>query len=136
MLVVLLAVQHQAIAQTHFSQRDGFAHWREPQRNIAHTATASGRLLLQRYRPRFMLPAKYAGLIDFYADYMANGELQLGDGLVIQAPIDGATLNEHQCEPLATFAHRRLVHTANARCGRCTRGAMRYSSPLTAYSAR
>ena len=112
-LAMLLAGSGLASAQTNFSQRDGFAQWREQQRSQARVADAREQALLARHRPRFMLPPQHPGLIDFYRDYMAGGELQLGDGRVIAAPIDAATLNVHQRDPLAAFVHASPAHPSS-----------------------
>ena len=91
--------------ETNFSQREGFTAWREQQRSQARVADPHERALLRKHRPRFMLPLNHPGPIDFYRDYMSSGQLQLGDGRVLEAPIDAATLNTHRRDPHATFVH-------------------------------
>ncbi|MFT5445885.1 MAG: hypothetical protein ACI9DC_001047 [Gammaproteobacteria bacterium] len=104
-LLSLAASETVGAQESNFSQRAGFAAWRERQRSQARVADARERVLLNRYRPRFMLPPNHPGPIDFYADYMASGQLQLGDGRLLDAPIDAETLNTHRRDPYATFVH-------------------------------
>jgi hypothetical protein len=94
------------LAPTNFSQYPGFAAYytTHPRRNEA--ASAEERALLQRFRPRFMLPPGHVGMIDFYRDYIAQGTLYDGEGSAIGDHVTPALLNRHKNEPSAVFVHR------------------------------
>ena len=107
LVMLILAVQPATVlGETNFSQREGFAQWRQQQRSQSRIANVSEQALLHKHRPIFMLHRQHPGLIDFYRDYIANGELHLGNGELISAPIDAETLNSHSGDPEAVFVHQ------------------------------
>lgn len=62
--------------------------------------------LLARHRPRFFLPPRHAGLIDFYGDYMASGTLYAADGTVLSTRVTQQELNHYKTDPRVWFRHR------------------------------
>ncbi len=58
-----------------------------------------------RYRPRVFLPAGNEGPIDFYRDYVAEGQLFDGAGRLVSAAVTPALLNAHKRDPKAVFVH-------------------------------
>lgn len=64
------------------------------------------RELLERHKPRFMLPLGHAGLISFYDDYVAQGVLRSSDGSMISRSVSPQVLNRHSEDPHARFEHQ------------------------------
>jgi hypothetical protein len=89
-----------------FSQHAGFAEWfaTHPPSKVA--PGPSERALLERYRPRLMLPAGHPGPIDFYADYVAHGELRDGDGRLVSTAVTQEILNGYRRDPGAVFRYQ------------------------------
>ncbi|HSA81586.1 MAG TPA: hypothetical protein VLE23_12265, partial [Geminicoccaceae bacterium] len=63
-----------------FSQYPGFAEWYAAHPPGEALPSAAERALLERYRPRVWLPEGHEGPIDFYRDYVAQGELRAPNG--------------------------------------------------------
>lgn len=105
-LTVTFALTACTHAPTNFSQYPGFAAYYAAHPRRGETASAEERALLQRFRPRFMLPPGHAGIIDFYRDYIAQGALYDADGGIISSSVTPATLNEHKSEPSVVFVHQ------------------------------
>ena len=85
-----------------FTQLDGFAEIRKLQSHSLPTAAEQA--LLEKYRPRLFIAAGEEGPLDFYADYITQGCLQIAD----QPPdckVDQAKLNAVKADPVATFTH-------------------------------
>jgi hypothetical protein len=89
-----------------FSQYPGFAEYFAANPPSDRLPDADERALLERHRPRFHLPADHAGLIGFYEDYLAQGELRDGEGTVVSNAVDRALLNAHRDDPAVVFEHR------------------------------
>lgn len=88
-----------------FSQYPGFAEYfaaHPPGRTVPGRADQA---LLQRFRPRFMLPPGHSGLIDFYGDYIANGTLRDERGTVVSRRVTRNLLNDYRNNPGAIFVH-------------------------------
>ena len=105
-LTVTFALTACTHAPTNFSQYPGFAAYYAAHPRRGETASAQERALLQRFRPRFMLPPGHAGMIDFYRDYIAQGALYDADGGIISSSVTPSTLNEHKSEPSVVFVHQ------------------------------
>ncbi len=88
-----------------FSQNPGFADWYAAHPPSAQLPTAAEQALLERYRPRVFLPAGNEGPIDFYRDYVAEGQLFDGTGRLVSAAVTPALLNAHKQDPKAVFVH-------------------------------
>jgi len=95
-----------AMADGNFSQAPGFAAYFSAHARTARAAGARERRLLARYRPRFMLPAGHPGMIDFYRDYIAHGELRDGRGKRLASPVSARLLNAYKQDPRAVFSYR------------------------------
>ncbi len=90
-----------------FSQHPGFAEWYAAHPPSEQLPSAAEQALLARYRPRVFLPAGNEGPIDFYRDYIAEGQLFDGAGRLISAAVTPALLNAHKQDPQAVFVHTR-----------------------------
>ncbi len=88
-----------------FSQYPGFAEWYAAHPPSAELPTAAEQALLARYRPRVFLPAGNEGPIDFYRDYVAEGQLFDGAGRLISAAVTPELLNAHKQDPTVVFVH-------------------------------
>ena len=106
-----------------FSQHPGFAEWYAAHPPSQAPPGAAERALLQEYRPRLWLPEGHEGPIDFYRDYVAQGELREGKGALISAAVTPEVLNEWKSDPAVVFAHRPSGLAPRARIyGRVDRG--------------
>jgi hypothetical protein len=88
-----------------FSQYPGFAEWYAAHPPSEQLPTAAEQALLERYRPRVFLPAGNEGPIDFYRDYVAQGQLFDGAGRLISAAVGPELLNAHKRDPKVVFVH-------------------------------
>jgi hypothetical protein len=88
-----------------FSGYPGFAEYFAANPPSSALPTAADQALLEKYRPRFMLPRGHAGMIDFYGDYIASGRLYDGAGNLISDKVTREVLNAHKNEPDAVFVH-------------------------------
>ncbi|MDM5148132.1 hypothetical protein NQX30_07125 [Candidatus Persebacteraceae bacterium Df01] len=107
--LVLTVLLLTACADGTFSQHAGFE-------NIHNTLsdmppTVAEQALLARYRPILYVANGEEGPIDFYADYISNGELFSGNTLLIRNP-DTTALNAVRHNPQAVFTHQPTVKTA------------------------
>lgn len=104
-LITLVLVTGCSLPQTNFSQYPGFAQYfaaHPPRDALPDTAEQA---LLVRHRPRFFVPPDHAGLIDFYRDYIAQGQLSGGDGRLVSAQVTPELLNAHKDDARAVFTH-------------------------------
>lgn len=90
-------------SETNFSQYRGFAELSSSD-DVNH-CKADEQYLLERHKPIFMLPRDHAGLIDFYADYIAHGVLYDGTETQISTAVSRDILNNYKNDPLALFIH-------------------------------
>lgn len=90
---------------TNFSQYPGFAEWYRENPPSAALPTSEEQALLRRYLPRFHLPADHEGPIDFYRDYIADGQLVDGEGALIGDAVTEELLNAHKSDPAVVFTH-------------------------------
>lgn len=67
--------------------------------------------LLKNYRPRIYLAKNQTRFIDFYTDYIAQGELYK-QGELISATVDQRLLNQYRDDPEAEFRHIPAQKTA------------------------
>ncbi len=88
-----------------FSQDPGFAEWYAAHPPSEQLPTAAEQALLERYQPRVFLPAGNEGPIDFYRDYVAQGQLFDGAGRLISAAVSPELLNAHKRDPKVVFVH-------------------------------
>lgn len=95
-----------SVSPTNFSQYPGFAAHYAAHPPSDALPTAAEQTLLARYRPRFFLPPRHPGLIDFYADYIAQGTLVAGNGRVIASQVTAPLLNAHKTDPTVVFTHQ------------------------------
>jgi hypothetical protein len=89
-----------------FSQYPGFAEWYAAHPPSQALPTAAERALLQKYRPRVWLPEGHEGPIDFYRDYIAQGELRDGSGALLSAAVTPEVLNAWKNDPAVVFTHQ------------------------------
>jgi hypothetical protein len=92
--------------RANFSQHPGFAEWYAAHPPSQALPSAAERALLHRYRPRVWLPQGHEGPIDFYRDYVAQGELRDADGALISAAVTPEVLNAWKSDPAVVFTHR------------------------------
>ena len=92
-------------ADSNFSQYPGFAEWYAAHPPSEQLPTAAEQALLARYRPRVFLPAGNEGPVDFYRDYVAEGQLFDGAGRLISAAVTPELLNASKRDPKAVFVH-------------------------------
>ena len=109
-------------ADRNFSQYPGFVEYFAAN-PPPPAAGAADRALARRHAPRFHLPARHEGPIDFYRDYIAHGHLVTGDGRRIDSPTP-ADLNRYRDDVGAEFTHvpgtaapRPVVYAAVERTG-------------------
>ncbi len=88
-----------------FSQFSGFREYFAENPPSHELPAADEQALLERYRPRFMLPKGHAGLIGFYEDYIAQGKLRDAEGIVLSASLDQLELNNVKDDPGVVFEH-------------------------------
>jgi hypothetical protein len=106
-----------------FSQYPGFAEWYAAHPPSQALPTAAERALLERYRPRVWLPEGPEGPIDFYHDYVAQGELRDGAGALVSAAVTPEVLNAWKSDPAVVFTHRPSGRAPRARIyGRIEQG--------------
>jgi hypothetical protein len=101
----LLLVTGCSAPPTNFSQYPGFAQFYATHPPRSTPPSAADQALLARYRPRFFLPPGHAGMLDFYQDYIAQGQLVAGSGAVISTQVTPAILNAHKEDATAVFTH-------------------------------
>ena len=89
-----------------FSQHPGFAGYFAAHPRGTNLPSPAERALLERHRPRLMLPQDHPGPIDFYGDYIAQGILHDGQGRLVSGSATRELLNRHKGDPHAVFAHR------------------------------
>ena len=94
-----------SLPKTNFSQYPGFAEYYAAHPPTTTRPSDAEQTLLARYRPRFFLPPGHAGMIDFYADYIAHGTLNDAAGRAISSNVDGELLNRHRDDSGVVFVH-------------------------------
>ena len=105
LLVCLSALAGCSLPKTNFSQYPGFAEYYAANPPREALPSEQERALLTRYRPRLFLPPQHAGLIDFYRDYIAQGQLIDRDGKLISAAVTPDILNAHKEDAAIVFTH-------------------------------
>ncbi len=104
-LIFLIALSGCGEPERSFSQYPGFAQYFQAHPRSSVPPDQAARALLERFRPQIFLPPSHAGLIDFYSDYIAQGELRDGNGTLISAHVTRDELNRHKNEPETRFGH-------------------------------
>jgi len=104
-LLLLLLVLGGCMNQENFSQRAGFAEFFSAHPRSETIPGAEDQRLLRRYRPVLWVDSSAEGPIDFYADYIASGELRGPDDQVISRQVSQSLLNEHRNSPNVVFVH-------------------------------
>jgi hypothetical protein len=94
------------LPETNFSQWPGWSEYLASHPAQPGLPDADQRALLEQHRPRFFLPPGHVGLIDFYSDYVAQGELRGDNGKLISERVTPALLNAHKQDPKIVFTHR------------------------------
>ncbi len=87
-----------------FSAMPGFKQYFSANPPATQPASAQEQQLLQRYRPRIYLSKEQTRFLDFYADYIASGELY-NSGELISKQVNAALLNKYRDAPGAEFRH-------------------------------
>jgi len=87
-----------------FAQYPGFPEYYAANPRREADPTPEHAALLERYRPRLFIGAGQEGPIDFYADYIAHGELALGNGRALEQ-VDRTALNAARNDFRAEFDH-------------------------------
>ena len=110
-ITVLLVATALALAagcgrgSVNFSQDPDFVEYFRQHPPASTAAEPADQELLRRFRPRYMLPPGHPGLIDFYADYIAEGHLTDGAGRRLTGPMTREALNRLKNDPRAVFVH-------------------------------
>jgi len=105
-----------------FSQYSGFKEWYAENPPSGELPTADEQALLERYKPRFHMPADHEGPIDFYQDYIAQGHLVDGDGELLSDEVRADLLNLHKLDPAVVFTHMPRDEATNPKVyGRATK---------------
>ncbi|ETX05526.1 MAG: hypothetical protein ETSY2_22420 [Candidatus Entotheonella gemina] len=104
-LIITLLAWSASTAQT-FSQYPGFTEYFAANPPREALPTAQEQALLKRHQPRIYLPAHHPGLISFYDDYIAQGELIGPDGKVLSSSVTPSLLNAHKEDPRVVFEHQ------------------------------
>lgn len=104
-LAMLVPVAAAGAPETNFSQHPGFDRYFAENPPSSTTPSKAERALLNRYRPRILIPENQPGPIDFYRDYIARGKLYGGGGDLVSEAVAQALLNEHKGDPKAEFRH-------------------------------
>lgn len=108
LITVSLALMATACSdrEFNFSQYPGFTEWYAANPPSDALPSADEQALLQRYKPRFYLPADQEGPIDFYRDYVPFGQLIDGDDRLISDEVTQDLLNAHKADRHVVFTHR------------------------------
>ncbi|MBI4537043.1 MAG: hypothetical protein HY712_03695 [candidate division NC10 bacterium] len=101
--VVLCACE---MSQANFSQYPGFAAYFAAHPRAANLPTPGEQTLLRRYLPRYFLASGQPGPVDFYADYIAHGELRDEAGRLVSQQVTREILNAFKSNPGAVFTYR------------------------------
>ena len=107
LLAMLVAVLSWVACSRHegsFTTMPGFTEHFAQYPPSAESADARERQLLQRYRPRFYRAEGQSSFLDFYADYIAHGELRV-DGTGISDEVDAELLQAYRDDTRAEFRH-------------------------------
>ncbi len=105
-LALLAPAAASGAPETNFSQWPGFARYFAEHPLASALPNAEERALLNRFRPRILLPDDHPGLVDFYSDYIANGSLFDGEGKFVSDAVTPDLLNRFKSDPRAEFRHR------------------------------
>ena len=90
---------------TQFSQFPGFDSYLNKYPPTDSLPTASEQALLKQYRPRVFLAEGQTRFVDFYADYIAHGELY-NDGELVSDSVTPELLNQYKDSFSAEFRHQ------------------------------
>ncbi len=104
-VVCVSALTGCSLPKTNFSRYPGFAEYYAAHPPGNTLPSAEEQALLARYRPRFFLPPNHAGMIDFYRDYIAQGQLFDRDGRLISTEVTPEILNANKEDPLVVFVN-------------------------------
>jgi len=91
--------------ETNFTQAPGFKQYFAKNKPSATLPSQQEQALLNKYRPRIFMAKGQTSPIDFYADYIANGYLYIGDKL-ISDKVTQPLLNEHKSNTQAVFRYK------------------------------
>lgn len=102
-------------ASRNFSQYPGFAEWYAANPPSDALPSAQEQSLLAKHAPRIFLETGQPGLIDFYADYIANGTLRSEEGKVLSKAVTAKLLNTYKDDPGIIFTHEPKAGEVSAR---------------------
>jgi hypothetical protein len=94
------------MSYSNFSQHPGFAEYFAVHPRGAELPTPEEQALLTRYLPRYFLASEQPGPVDFYADYIAHGELRDEAGRLVSRQVTREILNAFKTNPGAVFTYR------------------------------
>jgi hypothetical protein len=94
------------LSYANFSQHPGFSEYFAAHPRRADPPTPEEQALLRRYLPRYFLASGQPGPVDFYADYIAHGELRDETGRLVSRQVTQAILNAFKTNPGAVFTYR------------------------------
>ena len=103
-LLALLMLSACSSNEPTFSAMPGFTEYFAKYQPATEPANQQEQQLLQRYRPRIYLAREQTPFLDFYADYIAHGELYSG-GELISEQVDQALLQKYRDDPGAEFRY-------------------------------
>lgn len=91
--------------ESNFSQRPGFAEFYKANPRSDEIPNSEYQRLLVEYSPRLWLHNDAEGPIDFYLDYIAQGNLVGDGGELLSDAVDRTLLNQHRQSPSVVFTH-------------------------------
>jgi hypothetical protein len=89
-----------------FSQSPGFGEYFAAHPRVADPPAPEEQALIGRYHPRYFLASGQPAPVDFYADYVAHGDLRDETGRVVSRQVTREILNAFKTNPGAAFAYR------------------------------
>lgn len=105
-VLLVFALCSNAMGDSENSFRQQFEQWyRSNPPDTSEPATAD-RELLERYKPVYFLGAEARLPINFYTNYIANGELFDGAGQLISRNPSRELLNSHRVDPTSRFVFK------------------------------
>ena len=103
-VLVLLSLTACSSNEPTFSAMPGFTEYFAKYQPMADPANQQEQQLLQHYRPRIYLAKDQTSFLDFYADYIAHGELY-SNGELVSDKVDAELLQKYRDDPGAEFRH-------------------------------
>ncbi len=104
-LAMLVPAAASGAPETNFSQHPGFDRYFADNPPAKTTPGVKERALIERYRPRILIPESQPGPIDFYRDYIAHGSVYDGEGKLISDKVTRTLLNRFKHDEKSEFRH-------------------------------